>query len=100
MANTSLLKQNFHQGNSSATALKIPGMAIESGWCGGLMPAGWDEGSPATWALSCVNTGATRSQILIGDVKQEHTIASSPANTLNSGANQQQNDRGSRWCAL
>eukprot|EP01043_Picozoa_sp_COSAG02_P007274 COSAG02_NODE_215_length_28614_cov_43.077047_23_plen_561_part_00 len=39
LSEASLLKQHFHPRNCSSTALKIPGMAIESG-CGGLLPVG------------------------------------------------------------
>lgn len=39
LSEASLLKQSFHPLNCSSTALKMPGMAIESG-CGGLLPVG------------------------------------------------------------
>ena len=102
LAEASLLKQNFHLGNSSATARKIPGMAIESGWCGGLMPAKWAEGAPLTWALTCVNNGTTRrSQTLDGGgVKQEQTRFSIPAGSLNGAVKQEQNGLGGRRYAL
>lgn len=40
LSETSLVKQHFHPDNCLSTALKLPGMAIERGFCGGLLPVG------------------------------------------------------------